>query len=455
MSSEIDADNNFYMDKTWKDCEQCSKAHSHEQLRLDEDHAFHCVICHRCSLSDADFSSFETVRAVSELNAGFSYCVMVNKIVQKLPGSFHWICSSCQAGPKKNVFCENNIDVLTKLVNELTSVVQSKFDSLDNKFQTVSDEVKACQTRTGEVLKLVSEINENDVECLGFQSPPRKRKINMNAANKSSYSEALNTPFDSMSSQNVTKKDIKKKVSSTKVKMNVVSSKSNTVLKTLNMNSSDFPSFSAKHKANGSMDFIFDSIAKAEKAKSSLESKLDNVHLDDFSLTGMTKWNVVGLPYSVTVEEALMSLVTCNNSLGFTSLESANFENCITAKHVDGSILKLIDVRRCRNGQYRLVISTNDLMTDLIKNKTLKVMNVICRKYEFSSHDRCYKCHHRGHFAAQCKNETICAFCAGTHETGSIVCTATTPSCINCINAKLEKVDHAVYSNFCPFNKIQ
>ena len=307
-------------------------------------------------------------------------------------------------------------------------------------------------------MKIVTELNENEDQEYVIFSPPRKRKTHETVTSETkAYSAALLSPFNNpvlpikdvhLHNNHLAAKSVK----SNKVKLNVASSKSEVVLKTLNVDPSEFSCFTAKHRANGSMDFVFDSVTKAEKAQLSLKKKLDTVDLDNMSITGMTKWNVVGLPYSVYVNEALESLVACNSELGFTCYKSPTFKNCITVNDVDGPIMKLIDVRRCRNGQYRLIISTNDEMTDLIKNTNLKIMNVICRKYKIPAHDRCYNCNQRGHFKAQCKNDTACAFCAGNHETWSSDCSAVTPTCINCIRNKHDSCNHAVYSHLCPLN---
>ena len=212
-------------------------------------------------------------------------------------------------------------------------------------------------------------------------------------------------------------------------------------------------SFTAKPKDNGSIDFVFDSLSKAMDAKATLVKKIDSLKDSNVVPLDTSRWNVVGLPFSISVDEAVDSIVACNHDLSFVKCSDKNLKNCITAEHSRDALLKVIDVRKTRKGdKYRVVISTNPQMLSLIRFSKLKIFNVVCKMYPSDDNNRCYQCHEDGHLSYNCKSEVVCAFCAGPHRSGSAECTAITPSCHNCIKANREDSNHAVYSSKCPFN---
>ena len=131
-------------------------------------------------------------------------------------------------------------------------------------------------------------------------------------------------------------------------------------------------------------------------------------------------------------------------------------ENNLTLENVPDALLQVLEVRLCKNGKYRVVVSMNQKMSKMINRNKLKVCNVICNIYPVDNYDtynnRCFNCHTDGHFSHACKSEVICAYCAGPHRAWFPECTATSPSCSNCIKANKSDTAHAVYSSKCPFN---
>ena len=221
------------------------------------------------------------------------------------------------------------------------------------------------------------------------------------------------------------------------------------MLKSLNSDSA-IPTFSGNRKDNGSIDLIFDSYAKAQEARLSLVSKLNSIDVYAVVPVLSTKWNVVGIPYEMSLNEAADSLVKSNRSIGFKRCtEIDKFDNAISLTGCETALMQVIAVRKCRKGQLRIVVATNDVMNDAIKDLKLKVGNMICRKY-IVTHDRCFNCHAKGHFASECKHDSVCAICSGNHK--SWACTASQPTCINCVRSKRLDVHHPVYSSACPDN---
>ena len=73
----------------------------------------------------------------------------------------------------------------------------------------------------------------------------------------------------------------------------------------------------------------------------------------------------------------------------------------------------------------------------LVEKQRMKIGWMNCRVYDYVSVVRYYKCWGYSHFAAECKNETICKKCAGNHK--YIECPNDFKKCINCTKtAKME-----------------
>jgi ribosomal protein S8 len=76
-----------------------------------------------------------------------------------------------------------------------------------------------------------------------------------------------------------------------------------------------------------------------------------------------------------------------------------------------------------------------------------------CRVYEHIHVMRCYKCAGYNHKAVDCRNETVCAKCAGAHELTK--CGSSDEKCINCVNVNKKmnlnlNVAHPVWHRNCP-----
>lgn len=100
------------------------------------------------------------------------------------------------------------------------------------------------------------------------------------------------------------------------------------------------------------------------------------------------------------------------------------------------------------------------LAKQIIFNKYIFVGLKQLRCFKFISMYRCHNCHiFNSHSTKDCPNKTLCAYCAGKHD--SETCTNQTPECINCILSNKEykefgypqpvkDTSHPAYSPQCP-----
>ena len=126
--------------------------------------------------------------------------------------------------------------------------------------------------------------------------------------------------------------------------MHIESDQSDAVLKSLNKDISMKSSFVAKPKDNGSMDLVFVNLSKALEAKAALESKVDNFQSKSVFPLDMARWNIVGLPFEVSVDEALDTIVQCNEDLSFVKCNGDDLENCISVSHTPDALMKVMEV---------------------------------------------------------------------------------------------------------------
>ena len=78
------------------------------------------------------------------------------------------------------------------------------------------------------------------------------------------------------------------------------------------------PDFDCKSYRNGSANILFKSYKDALETKKILDEKLENITVSNPVRRSMKKLDLVGLPYEVTMEEAMLALVKGNPSLGLS-----------------------------------------------------------------------------------------------------------------------------------------
>jgi len=284
-------------------------------------------------------------------------------------GKINWFCPPCYDlvqkhkrsllnPPKKLAKVEptpsNNAAEFASLKNSfdtLTKFVLSKFDDLSCKF----DDLKANS------IENIHNNTTSDVRS-PLRKQPRLAVTTYASSLGLSQSKSSAATLVSTTSSTVPSNDCL-----ARAKMNIESEKSDVVLKSLNSNASMKSSFVAKPKGNGSMDLVFVNLSKALEAKKALEDKIEHFKSKSIFPLDMTRWNIVGLPFEVSVNEAVDSLVQCNEELCFVKSSDAGLDGCIHVSHTPDALLKVMEVRQCRDEKkFRIIILVNKKMLSFL-----------------------------------------------------------------------------------------
>ena len=237
----------------------------------------------------------------------------------------------------------------------------------------------------------------------------------------------------------------------TKVKLNVKlndTMDTSTFQRHLNRTVTDFPKYFAKSKSNSAIDIMVENYSKAVEAKELLERKFTGLSVSRPHCADTSLFNVVGVPYEVSEEEVLESLVTDNPYL---SLKRCNDDSkSLVCTNNSNARLSLKNILKCRSGGvFRIVVELTKDMQDIIHGKSIIVEKTYCKIYCIRKHDNCFKCWRKGHFGENCSNSPACGRCAGEHLTrdcpdNSIV------KCILCTRNGTSNCNHVAFS--CPLH---
>lgn len=125
---------------------------------------------------------------------------------------------------------------------------------------------------------------------------------------------------------------------------------------------------------------------------------------------------------------------------------STNINEQITVKR------KYINNKRNNSGNIILEVNS-DIYNDIMDMETLFLGWRECRVSKYVNIIRCFKCLQFNHIMENCRNEEVCAKCAGQHKASN--CENDTEKCINCVKA-MERFriklnyNHSVFSKQCP-----
>ena len=103
---------------------------------------------------------------------------------------------------------------------------------------------------------------------------------------------------------------------SDKVRVNIKSSEeltSSDLLKGLHEAKSDMPDFTGRKNLNGSIDLLFKYFDDANKAKTILNDKLKGAVVNSPAPAKLTRFNLVGIPFNMSIPDTVSSLVDENN----------------------------------------------------------------------------------------------------------------------------------------------
>ena len=431
------------MDEDDPSDDNTSSATQHS-CRCEEDHVscYGCGVCYKVSLNQHN----ALLRATGEhpLKKDFNDG---DDLYQPRYGASYWFCQNCDGKLYKgftkkisvNLLVDSPPDWFQSCINEITR----KIDDLDIKLSTEVDVLAA---------DLNAHKHKQDVSF--SSSPVRKRPTPASAwghvdvrsklldLNDIPEPKTLVTPLTSTdhSKDSQPSKNIK-----INVKCTDLNSRSN-LLKTISKNFENFPNFLSKSKSDYSVDILVDSFDKARLAKEALEKKLQATVSNPISLNSRL-YNISSIPYEISEEEALQSLVKENPKFDFDMDKNNDFS--VFVKTNPNARLTVRKVVQCRSGMYRIIANITEPLIAILDKQGLIVEHTMCKLYEISKHNMCFKCLLPGHLAKNCQNNVVCSRCSGEHSFNE--CKSDFTKCIFCV--RNNRTDHSHPSYLCSHNK--
>ena len=396
--------------------------------RCEEHHVscYGCGVCYKVSLNQHN----AILRAIGDqpLRKDFNDG---DDFYQPSYGSSYWFCQNCDSKLFKGfaekisatLLVDSPPDWFQSCINEITS----KISDLEIKLST-------------EVNVLAADLNAYKVEQkqdLSFSnSPVRKRPTPASAwGNVDVHSKQLDINDIPVPKTLITPPTLtdhsKDSQLSQNVKINVKCRDFNSrssLLKSISKDSENFPNFLCKSKSDYSVDILVNSFAKARLAKEALEKKMQATVSNPISLNSRL-YNISSIPYDISEEEALQSLVKENPKFNFDVDKSNDFS--VFAKTNPNARLTVKKVVQCRSGMYRIIANITEPLIAILDKQGLIVEHTMCKLYEISKHNMCFKCLLPGHLAKNCQNNVVCSRCSGEHSFNE--CKSDFTKCIFCV----------------------
>ena len=371
---------------------------------------------------------------------------------QCMPGTVVWLCPTCSLKSIADVgFCQPETEA---------DIVQIH-DSTETKLQDETPP-KWFQNCFEEILTKISDLDlklSTDVEILASEvntlmvsqapaSPVRKRPKtasvwdnNVSIPLRLEDNRMLDTPLVSLSDR-IDKSQLPKKVK-VNVKCPDTTSRT-TLLKSISKNFENFPNFLSNLKSDCSVDILVDSFEKAHLAKETLESKLKNISVSNPFSMNSKLFNISSIPYEVSKEDIIKSLIKDNPTYNFIPDSKSDFT--VYAQENPNCRLSVKRVVQCRSGMYRIITEITEPLAALLENKKLIVEHTVCKLYQITKHNMCFKCLQPGHLAKDCTNSAVCSRCSKEHSFQE--CKSDSVKCIFCVRKNRTDVSHPAYS--CP-----
>ena len=214
------------------------------------------------------------------------------------------------------------------------------------------------------------------------------------------------------------------------------------MLKTISKDFDNFPNFLSKFKSDNSIDILVDSFAKAQLAKETLQEKIHATVSNPVSLRSKL-YNISGIPYELSKEEALHALVKENPKFNFVIDD--HIDASVFVKSNPNARLSIKRVVQCRSGMYRIIANITEPLVAILHEQELVVEHTLCKLYQITKHNLCFKCLLPGHFANNCVNPVVCSRCSGEHSFKE--CKSDFVKCVFCVRKNL--CDHSHPSYLC------
>ena len=153
--------------------------------------------------------------------------------------------------------------------------------------------------------------------------------------------------------------------------------------------------------------------------------------------------NVVGLSIDYTEnEQELIDTIKLQNPDLRTLIEN------------DSTVFQVLGVSRLKRADsiFKATIRVSDDVRTAIASQGNRVYfrRYSCKVYDSFYVRRCFKCQMFGHIAKDCRNDSVCGVCAGTHDHDTKNCSGQA-CCVNCKKAGLapDKYAHSAFSSEC------
>ena len=354
-------------------------------------------------------------------------------------GVLKWFCPECNAALKKGFINSLNdtFSVPDKVSPNLPVSNDPAVTKLQKDFALMNDKLD----------DIITKITQSHAS-IDLTSPPRKFARYEWADLKSHEPTRVTTASQLPVERNITLQNSVKNDFIINVKNKDSSPSTGSIFRTMHENKNSLPEFSGRKKFNGSHDLIFKSYSDACKAKSVLDSKLQNCNIGDPKLDKLNRFNLVGFEYDMAPSEVADYLVHENKWL---NLEKCSASDTVQVKGDPKSTIIVKKLSKCRNiSSYMCNLLMSPSMEAKIGLNKLIVGYMRCKLYKQNGKHRCYRCQHSDHFAADCKNKLCCPRCSLEHQAEN--CDSNILKCINCVRGSKDDVNHPVYSMLCPYN---
>ena len=334
-------------------------------------------------------------------------------------------------------------------LGELTSLFEDKLQDIDNKINSNIDilaaDLLSFKEEVGNQLSLRPELLANSFSSF---SPPRKRKSPTGSNYRSSASTLPIVDFTTPAT--ISPVPVSPKTYKAALKLDCGDAAALKEISNLKaQNEFHVPEFECKATSEGSsINVLFKSYKDALDTKKIFEEKLKKMNIPSPVRRYMKKLDLVGLPYEITKEEAILSFVQDNPTLGL----SVDDNNPCSAgvKSCPEMFITVLDVKKCKKKNlFRVLFRATKDLIDAADGLQMKLMSCVMEKYVLPDSIQCFNCCRFGHFADKCRYTSVCAKCASTdHKT--INCTSLTHKCINCVRNNFTDNAHPAYSHKCP-----
>ena len=357
-------------------CEACLKSSS-DTLK--------CICCGACYFAEYDGKFLDKFY---EFDVGdeISMCHRM--------GTLHWLCNSCKtlisATECKTMFQVFNKVPPIKPVEPLpSSAILNLVQQLDQKLCQMQQDNKVTFL---DIQNQLADLKESP-EPLTL-SPDRKRRKAVGNDSFTSNSMPFSALFDgNIPAPSVFQQKLSdpvdqikpKSKSPTKVKLNVKlndTMDTSTFQRNLNRTVKDFPKYFVKSKSDSAIDIMVDNYSKALEAKKVLEEKFVGLSISRPHCADAGLFNIVGVPYELSEDEVLESLIADNPNLRLKKSDD-DVKSLVCAMNPNAR-LSLRNILKCRaGGVFRLVVELTKDMQSVINRKSIIVEKTYCKIFKF------------------------------------------------------------------------